>query len=343
MGTGMGTGKKIGIGIIGCGKAGKYHAGWYSKNPDCLIKGFYNRTTSKALELSEKYRSKTYENWEELVKDPEINVVSICTPVGLHKEQAAMALNLKKHVLCEKPMAASSEECEFMVNLAKINGVNLGVFFNMRFNPVIETVDSNISAIGEILSIDMNFQFNREDLGWRGRQGSKTGVLMELGTHAIDLALYWLGDIAVIHSEIGNFKKDSYCDDHAFVIWRFASGAIGKLYASYNDPGFYDEQIEGLIVQILGREGKICFLLNSYYPERNRVFTIKNNKKKEICLKKPEICDDIYPGHMNSFGKLIDKFVNSVMENKTFRPSGEDGLKTIKFVEDVFRSSKWRF
>ena len=331
--------KKLGIGIIGCGKAGRYHAEWYSKNSNCIIRGFYNRTQGKADELAKKYQAKAYKEWEDLVKDPEINVISICTPVNQHKEQAVTSLNLKKHVLCEKPMAVSSKECEFMINTAKENKVNLGVFFNMRFNPVIDAVNDNLNKIGRIISIDMSFQFNREELGWRGERSMATGVLMELGTHAIDLATYWLGDILRVHSEIGRFKKNSYCDDHVFLISRFSNGAIGKFYMSYNDPSFYDEQVEGLFCQILGEEGKVCFLLNSYDPLKNRVFIIKNKQKEEIAIRDSKKYDKIYPGHMDSFGKLIDSFIKSILENKSFIPSGEDGARTIKFVEDAFKNS----
>ena len=73
--------KKLGVGIIGCGKAGKYHAYWYSKNINCNLIGFYNRTKSKAVNLSKKYNTGVYDNWKELVKDKNIDIVSVCTPV----------------------------------------------------------------------------------------------------------------------------------------------------------------------------------------------------------------------------------------------------------------------
>ena len=331
--------KKIGIGIIGCGKAGKYHAYWYSKNPDCKLVGFYNRTENKAKELANQYYSDFYKNWKDMIRDPNIDVVSICTPVFQHKDQTIFALKYKKHVLCEKPMACTSKECENMIKISEDNQVNLGVFFNMRFNPVVETINKNITKLGKIISIDMSFQFNRSDLGWRGVKNIGTGVLKELGTHAFDLAINWFGEIKRVKAEIGRFKNNSDCDDHGFVICRFNSGTIGKFYISYNDPSFYDELVEGLVGQILGERGKICFLLNSYDPEKNRVFYVKDNNKKEIAIKKSKDYDYIYPGHMDSFGKLINKFINDVIEKKKFEPSGLDGLKTIKLVESAIKSS----
>ena len=333
--------KKLGVGIIGCGKAGKYHAYWYSKNPNCNLVGFYNRTKLKAIELSRKYGGKVYDEWADLLKDKKIDIVSICTPSIQHRDQVCLALELNKHVLCEKPMAGTSRECRDMINLSEKSKANLGVFFNMRFHPVTEAVNKNIERIGELLSIDMSFQFFRKDRGWRGQLDSNTGVLMELGVHAVDLAIYWFGDVGSVKGEVLKFKENSQCDDHVYAVFKFNKNKIGKLYTSYNDPGFYDELIEGLIVQILGRSGKICFLLNSYDPKRNRVFIIEKGEKEEIDLRKSSECDKVYPGHMDSFGRLINGFIYSIIEKKKFEPSGIDGLKTIKFVEDVYKSSGW--
>ena len=76
---------------------------------------------------------------------------------------------------------------------------------------------------------------------------------------------------------------------------------MGKFYISYNDTSFYDEQVEGLFCQILGEEGKVCFLLNYYDPLKNRVFIIKNKQKEEIAIRDSKEYDNIYPGHMYSF------------------------------------------
>ena len=333
--------KKLGVAILGCGKAGRYHTYWYSKNPHCKLIGFYNRTPSKAKELASRHGAKVYEKWEELVAESSVDVVSLCSPAFQHTEQAIFAFNNKKHVLCEKPMASNLEECGKMIEASKRSGKLLGLFFNMRFNPVILAVNDNIERIGRIFSVDMSFPFNRKVLGWRGESDSKTGVLMENGTHAVDLAITWLGDVERVSAEVARYKENSACDDHVFAICRFKNGAIGKFYASYNDPSFYDEQVEGLFGQIVGESGKICFLLNSYDQNRNRAFMILDGEEQELKINQPLENDEIYPGHMDSFKRLIDGFVDCVIDNRQFSPSGEDGMKTIKFVEDAFESSGW--
>ena len=333
--------KKLGVAILGCGKAGRYHAYWYSKNSHCRLVGFYNRTPLKTKELASRYVAKVYENWEELVTESSVDVVSLCTPAFQHAEQAIFSFDNKKHVLCEKPMAGDLEECNEMIEASKKSGKLLGLVFNMRLNPVILSVNNNIERIGRIFSVDLSFPFNRKTLNWRGESGSRTGVLMENGTHAVDLAITWLGDVERVSAEVSRYKERSTCDDHVFAICRFKNGAIGKFYTSYNDPSFYDEQIEGLFGQIVGENGKICFLLNSYNPNINRAFIILNGEKQELKIDRSTQNDEVYPGHMDSFKRLIDGFIDCVIDNRQFSPSGEDGMKTIKFVEDAFESSGW--
>jgi predicted dehydrogenase len=330
--------KKLGVGIIGCGKAGQYHSYWYSRNKDCRLIGFYNRTVEKAEKLAVKYNAKCFKEWKELAESPDVNIISLCTPINQHCDQAIFALKLKKHVLCEKPMALNTGECKRMIKTADENMVNLSVFFNMRFHPVIEAVNKNILKIGKIMSIRLSFQFNRKELGWRESPDIGTSVLMELGTHAVDLAIQWAGNIKRVYGETANFKTNNSFYDNVFALCRFNNGSIGSFYTSYNDPSFYNEKVEGLVGQILGENSKICFLLNSYDPKINRVFMIQDKTQQEIPIKDKSDYDNIYPGHMDSFGVLINKFIDSIIENRKFSPSGEDGLKTIEFVEKAYKN-----
>ena len=113
----------IGVGIIGCGRiAQERHLPEYQENPNAVIIGVYDVNMDRAREIAEKYSAKAYSSYEELLKDPKIDAVSVCSANSTHAEISVAALNAGKHVLCEKPMAITYEECKSMTEAAKANG-----------------------------------------------------------------------------------------------------------------------------------------------------------------------------------------------------------------------------
>ena len=109
----------IRVGIFGCGKIAQVrHIPEYVANPYAEIRGFYDLNTKRAQELAEKYGGKAYDSYEALLADPDIDAVSVCAANHVHAEISIAALKAGKHVLCEKPMAISLEECEAMVQAA---------------------------------------------------------------------------------------------------------------------------------------------------------------------------------------------------------------------------------
>ena len=127
----------IKIGIIGCGKiAQTRHLPEYATNPDAKLVGYYDKISSRAVQMAEKYGGKVYDSYYDLINDPEIDAVSVCVENRNHAEITNAALYAGKHVLVEKPMAVTLAECESMVAAAEFNGKHLMVGHNMRFDPV---------------------------------------------------------------------------------------------------------------------------------------------------------------------------------------------------------------
>ena len=123
----------IKVGIIGCGKIAQVrHIPEYAANPDAEVYGFYDINLARAEELAQKYGGKAYASYEELLADPEIAAVSVCAANHAHAEISIAALKAGKHVLCEKPMAVTLEECEAMVAAAKESGKYLMIGQNQR-------------------------------------------------------------------------------------------------------------------------------------------------------------------------------------------------------------------
>ena len=118
----------IKIGIIGCGKiAQTRHLPEYATNPDAKLVGYYDKISSRAVQMAEKYGGKVYDSYYDLINDPEIDAVSVCVENRNHAEITNAALYAGKHVLVEKPMAVTLAECESMVAAAEFNGKHLMV------------------------------------------------------------------------------------------------------------------------------------------------------------------------------------------------------------------------
>ena len=122
------------VGIIGCGKIAQVrHIPEYLENPDVEIVGYYDWNADRAAELAAQFGGKAYSTEDELLADKEMDAVSVCVANNAHAKVTIKALNAGKHVLCEKPMAVTLEECMDMVKAADENGKYLMIGQNQRF------------------------------------------------------------------------------------------------------------------------------------------------------------------------------------------------------------------
>ena len=145
----------IKVGIIGCGKIAQVrHIPEYAANPNAEVYGFYDINQARAEALAAKYGGKAFASYEELLADPEIEAVSVCAANHAHAEISIAALKAGKHVLCEKPMAVTLEECEAMVAAARESGKYLMIGQNQRLAKAHAKAKELIEqgAIGKVLT-----------------------------------------------------------------------------------------------------------------------------------------------------------------------------------------------
>ena len=120
------------VGIIGCGKITEVrHAPEYAENPNCQIVGFFDVYQEKAQEMAKQYHAKAFSSVEELLAS-DVDAVSVCVANRYHAEISIQALKAGKHVLCEKPMATTEEDCVAMVKAAEESGKYLMIGLNQR-------------------------------------------------------------------------------------------------------------------------------------------------------------------------------------------------------------------
>ena len=181
--------------IIGCGKIAQVrHIPEYLEHRAVNLVGFYDLNEKRAEELAEKYGGKAYGSVEELLADPQIDAVSICTANHTHAELTIKALKAGKHVLCEKPMAITLEECQRMVECAEENHRKLLIGQNQRLTRTHQIARKLIAdgEIGNVLSFQTSFQHSGPE-SWSVDAGKNTwffqkkaaamGVMGDLGIH----------------------------------------------------------------------------------------------------------------------------------------------------------------
>jgi predicted dehydrogenase len=227
---------KINFAIIGCGRIAQRHAEHIAKYGNLVA--VCDIIEAKADEIAHKYGAKAYTSVDALLSTSQnIDVVSICSPNGLHAEHSIKALKAGYHVLCEKPMAISVPDCGEMIKAAEHANRRLFAIKQNRFNPPVEAVKAAIESgkMGKIYSVQLSCFWNRNPdyyaNSWKGTKAMDGGTLFTQFSHFIDL-LYWLvGDIKTAQAYTGNYAHEGIIEfeDTGAVIVQFYNGAIGTI------------------------------------------------------------------------------------------------------------------
>lgn len=325
-------------GLIGCGGIGDLRAEALAKLPDQTLVAACDTDQARAAALVAKHGGQVVGNWEELIRRDDIDAVIVSTPPSLHMEMSVAALENGKHVLCEKPLARNSAECQTMIDAANRSGRYLATGFNYRFYPSIlkarELLDSGI--IGELDHIRSytGYSATAHDHEWLHEFDTMGGgTLRDNGIHLIDLTTYFLGDVA----EIKGFASGSVwnfpgCEDNGFALLRNAKGNIASLQSSWNEWRGYR-----LLVEIYGKLGCIrawCFPMMTqvvWATERGGP-----TRRKTHLFPKTHLMEKLRTYRwvvVESFVEEFNAFARTAAGEKSAIADGADGLLTIRIAE----------
>ena len=332
------------IGIIGCGKIAQVrHIPEYLANPNAEVYGFYDINPDRAKELAEKYNGKAYPTWEAMLSDPEITAVSVCAANHVHGEITVGALRAGKHVLCEKPMAVSLEECEAMVKAAEASGKYLMIGQNQRLAGAHVKAKELIARgeIGRVLTFRTTFGHSGPE-SWSIDPGSNVwffdkskaamGVMADLGIHKTDLIQYLLGSrIVKVQAMLTTLdKKDAAgnpigVDDNAICIYQMENGVTGTMTASWTYYGAEDNT-----TVIYGTKGELRLYDDPVYSLRQ---INADGTRIDYCL------DRIQTNDNQTASGVIDQFIACLTEGKEPEISGKNVLHAMKAVFAAIESS----
>lgn len=276
--------KHIRIGLVGAGFMGKTHL-WSVRNLPFFYKtadlGFTAEvaavcasTPARGEVFAREYGIPRVMTAEEMIADPEIDVMDICTPNPLHYGVAKAAILAGKSVLCEKPLTVTAKEADELARLAEERGAVCGTVFNNRFlAPVMrarQLIDEG--KLGRILSFAFTYKHNScidpdRRVGWKQTAEAGGGTWYDLGPHVLDLCHYLCGELSFVlgksqiayptHLKADGSVWETNADEAFYVICGTKEGAMGTMTVSKLTQGANDE----LVFSVNGELGSLSFSL----------------------------------------------------------------------------------
>ena len=254
--------EQLGVGVIGLGWVAGQHVHAYQGDPRTRLVAVAGRDPAKTRSRAEELGlsdARVHDDWEALLRDPEVQVVSICTPHWQHAEQAIAAAQAGKHVLVEKPIALTLDELRDLRDAVREAGVRAMCSFVLRWNPLLQGIDRRVRA-GELgrLSLARLDYWNRQRRGldtpgWWHTRAQAGSTLLHGGCHAADAMRWLVGSEAVEVQALGTSRHDAFeYPPTIAALVAFADGTVGQLSAT----------IEGALpyafnVDLIGERGAI--------------------------------------------------------------------------------------
>ena len=331
--------QKVRFGIVGCGRIAQRHA--EHANRLGVLSAVCDEVFERATDLGDRFNARAFSSFDELLKEAhEIDVVSICTPNGLHAQQTILAFQHGYHVICEKPMAIKVHDCYEMIKAAERANRRLFIVKQNRFNPPVAALKKLIdeNRLGNILSVHMNCNWNRPNSyyrDWKGTLELDGGVLYTQFSHFIDL-LYWIvGDVRNVHAFTSNAAHIGAIeyDDQGVAILEFYNGVLGSIHFTVN---CYNKNMEGSIT-IFGEKGTIK--IGGQYLNEVEYQNIEGYKIEGLPPGNPPNKYGEYVGSMSNHEKVYMNVINVLTNHGIIAANGIDGLKTVEIIEKIYRSA----
>jgi len=228
----------LGIGIVGAGVIGNVHAGALEDVDGTRVVAVAEPREDAGRELARRTGATWYPTYEELLDNPDVDLVILATPSGLHSEQAVLAARAGKHIVTEKPMAITPEGLDRMIEAVEASDIEMAVIFQNRLSADVVKVKRAVEAgmIGKPIIGNAFVHWHRtQDYynangGWRGTWAMDGGgALMNQSIHTIDLVQWIMGGVSAVSANTATLTHDIETEDTASASVTFRSGAIGSI------------------------------------------------------------------------------------------------------------------
>lgn len=274
-----------------------------------------------------------------LTENPQIDVVNICVPSGLHATLTKAVAKHKKHIVTEKPMALNASDALEMMEIVKDAGVKLSIVHPNRYRPAIMEVRELMDAgkFGKISHANATVRWNRgqayyDQAPWRGTKQFDGGVLMNQAIHNLDLLLWFMGPVKSVQGMVATRFRDIETEDVATALIEFESGALGVVEAATT---VYPQNLEESL-SIFGETASVKV------SGKNAVFIdtwdVEGYSSEEVETLKTKIQND--PWGKKGHDCIIEDMVAAINEDREPEVGGLDGYNPVRLIEAIIESSE---
>lgn len=344
---------KVRVGMIGLGGVGSWgHLRGYEEIPEqAKLVAFCDINPAVISEVAKKHGAKMYSDYNQIVADPNIDIIDICLPHFLHGPVALAAAKAGRNVLCEKPFTTTVEAAEAVIAAARDQNVKLMVAENTRFVKAYEVAKKFVErkAIGDIC-------FARTYIGgsematlakpdnWVGKRALSGGLILDAGVHSMYLLRWMVGDIKGVHANIWTLRKDLYQDieDNAMGVLRFSNDTFANFTLSNTTESPWTERLE-----LYGTKGSLIVdMLNEHPLQIFSTIDRSNNTSDwwdrygNVSWEEPFFTHSAMDWKAASMRKEVQHYVQCVLENKRPLVTGEEGRKDVQIALCAYESAK---
>lgn len=352
--------RKIRVGVIGTGFGTIVHIPGFQSCPDTEVVAVCSAHREHAEAAAQQFGIPlAFTDYREMVRLPELDLVSVTAPPYEHYPMVMAALEAGKHVLCEKPLALNAQECREMLDRAEERGLVHMMVHEFRLAPPRAYISQLLREgyVGQLRHVNVTLFLparggslaNTND-SWAARRARGGGFLMALGSHFIDALRDWFGDFAGVYGQTFTHVPERLdaqtgktvltdADDAVAMVLRFKSGAWGSINGSMAAPFG-----QGARIELYGTEGTLVSPQTGFNPAPDgKVFGARAGDRELHELTVPaeyRPFDDPRDHRLLPFRLLVDRLVGAIRTGKPASPTFYDGLKVQEVIDGVFQSTE---
>lgn len=335
---------KVGYAVVGLG-IGRAHMDAAASSERAELIAVCDLYEKKLDAAKKKYPYiDTYTDFDEMIKDPAIDIVSICLPSAMHAEYACRAMANGKHVLIEKPIDITPEAAQKIEDARIKYGVTAGVVHQNRYNAPMDAIKAAVDEgrLGKLAVATFGVKWFREQSyyegNWHGTWDMDGGgSLMNQAVHTVDLMQWLMGEVASVHSVMGIYNHDIETEDMTASVITFKSGAAATFVSTTCAyPGISTE------ISLYGSKGSIeadADILKTW-----KLCGDDEEEEEEVMLElygrgnghAKEMRPEMLFGH----AAVVEDIISAVLDGHDPRIMPTEAIKSVRIVDAIYRSAK---